>query len=267
VPMATDIAFAMAIYGFFRTRMPAAASAFLLTLATVDDLGAIIVLATCFSGHIVASFLAAATAVTGGLAVVGNKRSSSLPFFAGAGALLWYCLLCSGVNADIAGVITGLCVSTAATVKGKDGTEKSFAEGLIGYLSSLSTFAIMPLFALANTAVKLGGLSAGTALAPAMGIGMGLLIGKPLGIAAFTLLSCKLGIANLPEGMTKRHVGIVGMLGGIGFTMCLLLTEVAMPAAMQTIPKLAVLVSSGIAAAIGAFAMSKLPPQSKPTPA
>ena len=90
VPMATDIAFAMAIYGFFRTRMPASASAFLLTLATVDDLGAIIVLATCFAGHISVPFLASAAAVTGALTLIGNKKVSNLPTFTIGGALLWW---------------------------------------------------------------------------------------------------------------------------------------------------------------------------------
>ena len=88
---------------------------------------------------------------------------------------------------------------------------------------------------------------------------MGLLIGKPLGIFGFTWLADKLGIASMPTGMNNKHLGVVGMLGGIGFTMCLLLTEVALPSAMQTIPKLAVLMASAVAALVSAGAMSMLP--------
>ncbi|KAL1520926.1 hypothetical protein AB1Y20_022486 [Prymnesium parvum] len=259
VPMATDIAFAMAIFGFFRTRMPAASSAFLLTLATVDDLGAIIVLAVCFSAHVVPSFLAASAAVTGGLTLFGRQRTSNLPLFAIGGALLWFCLLSAGVNADIAGVITGLTVSTQAACDNREGVRESFAERMIAWLSPLSCFFIMPVFALANTAVSLSGGVAQASFAPAAGIGAGLLLGKPLGIFCFTVLACKLGVASLPSGMTKRHVGIAGILGGIGFTMCLLLTEVSLPVSLQTLPKLAVLVSSGIAAVVGAICMRMLP--------
>jgi len=260
VPMATDIAFAMAIFGFFRTRMPVASSAFLLTLATVDDLGAIIVLATCFASHVSYPFLAAAGAVTAGLVALGRKQTDDLPLFVAGGGLLWWCLLSAGVNADVAGVIAALCVSTRAETSTPDGGTEPFAESLITWLAPLSTFLIMPLFALANTAVNFGGSGGAAAgMAPAVGIGLGLLLGKPLGIAGFTIAACACGLASLPEGMKKRHVGIVGMLGGIGFTMCLLLCEVSLPGSMQAIPKLSVLISSALASIIAAIAMRMLP--------
>ena len=94
---------------------------------------------------------------------------------------------------------------------------------------------------------------------PAAGIAAGLLIGKPLGIFGFTWLACKLGLASMPDGMNLSHLGVVGLLGGIGFTMCLLLTEVAMPASMQTIPKLAVLLASAAAAVGSAAWMASMP--------
>jgi len=190
-----------------------------------------------------------------------------LPFFVLTGALLWFCLLSAGVNADIAGVIAGLAVSTRAETTNADGKAESFSERLIAHLSPLSCFFIMPTFALANTAVKLGGGVVAASVAPAAGIGAGLLLGKPLGIFAFTMLACKLGLASLPTGMDQQHVGIVGMLGGIGFTMCLLLTEVSLPASLQTIPKLSVLVSSAVAAIVGAISMRMLPENPKPAAA
>jgi len=140
---------------------------------------------------------------------------------------------------------------------------------------------VMPLFALANTAVRLGGAATATAgmsaaavakasaaaaaasaasVTPAVGIAAGLVIGKPLGIFGFTWLADKCGLAKLPTGMNNKHLGVVGMLGGIGFTMCLLLTEVAMPTAMQTIPKLSVLGASAVAALVSAGSMALLPP-------
>jgi len=263
VPMATDIAFAMAIYSLFKARMPAAASAFLLTLATVDDLGAIIVLATCYASHIALGFLAAAAAVTATLTVVGRRQAKTggdAKVFVVGGAALWWLLLRSGVSADIAGVVVGMSVSTRALV-GADGNGKGgeqLTERLIEWLAPLATFVIMPVFALANTAVPLGealSASALTALAPAAGIGAGLLIGKPLGIFGFTWLATRFGIADMPKGMTKRHLSVVSMLGAIGFTMCLLLTEVSMPSAAAALPKLAVLIASGVASVLAALMM------------
>jgi NhaA family Na+:H+ antiporter len=235
VPMATDIAFAMAIFSLFKARMPAASSAFLLTLATVDDLGAIIVLATCYATSVATGFLGLAAIGTALLTYLGNSQASApakdadARVFALGGVALWWCLLRAGVSADIAGVVAGMCVSTRAMYKGEP-----IMERLIHRLSPLATFGIMPVFALANTAVPLGqALSGGVqaALAPALGIGLGLLIGKPLGIFGSTWLATKFGIASMPAGMTKRHLAVVSTLGAIGFTMCLLLTEVAMPPA------------------------------------
>jgi NhaA family Na+:H+ antiporter len=271
VPMATDIAFAMAVFGLFRKRMPPAASAFLLTLATVDDLGAILVLATCFASHVSLPFLGAAAAITAGLAAYGRTLSSDLRAFAAGGAALWYCLLRSGVNADIAGVLAAFCISTRAQYAPKNGRSEDVTHRAVRRLSPISTFFIMPLFALANTAVPLRGLPAAGAsaaaaaaaktasFAPALGIGAGLLLGKPIGIFTFSLLAAKLNLAALPAGMTKTHLGIVGVLGGIGFTMCLLLTEVAMPVAQQALPKMIILASSLLASLLAAAAMRALP--------
>ena len=192
VPMATDIAFAMAIFGFFRSKMPPSASVFLLTLATVDDLGAILVLATCFASHIAPAFLGAAAALTAGLGVAGARQITDARVFAAGGAALWWCLLRAGVSADIAGVLVALCISTRAMVDA-NGQPELINERLITRLSPLATFIIMPLFALANTAVPLRGvLAAGTgeaaryaSVAPAAGIATGLLLGKPGSVAWF----------------------------------------------------------------------------------
>jgi len=166
-------------------------------------------------------------------------------------------------------------------VKLPSGQPERLTERAIRRISPLTALVVMPLFALANTAVRLGGSAVATAgmsasavanaaaaaaaasaasVTPAIGIAAGLLIGKPLGIFGFTWLADKLGLAKMPSGMNNKHLGVVGMLGGIGFTMCLLLTEVAMPSAMQTIPKLSVLGASAVAALISAGSMALLPP-------
>ena len=260
--------------------MPVSASAFLLTLATVDDLGAILVLATCFASHVVAPFLVAAAAVFAGLGAIGRAGISDLRLFGLGGFGLWYCLLRSGVNSDVAGVLAAMCISTRAMVKLPSGRPERLTERAIRRLSPFTALIVMPLFALANTAVRLGGAPVATGLSasaaasaasaaasataasvpPAVGIAAGLIIGKPLGIFGFTFLADRVGLAKLPTGMNLKHLGVVGMLGGIGFTMCLLLTEVAMPAAMQTIPKLSVLAASAVAAIVSAVSMALLPP-------
>ena len=209
VPMATDIAFAMGILGFFRKRMPLSASAFLLTLATVDDLGAILVLATCFASNVALPFLAGAGAIFALLGVIGRRGSTDLKIFGAGGFGLWYCLLRSGVNADVAGVLAAMCISTKAMVQPSTGRPERLTERAIRRIAPFTALGVMPLFALANTAVKLGGPAAATAAAasaaaagaaasrtPALGIAAGLLIGKPLGIFGFTWLADKLGFAK-----------------------------------------------------------------------
>ena len=117
----------------------------------------------------------------------------------------------------------------------------------------------MPLFALANTAVAVAAVRGAPGAGPAVGIGLGLLLGKPLGIFGSAWLATRLG-AELPKGMKKRHLGVVSLLGAIGFTMCLLLAEVALPASAIMLPTLAVLGASGAAAVLAAALMGRMEP-------
>jgi len=255
VPMATDIAFAMGVFGAFAGKFPAAVSAFLLTLATVDDLGAIAVIATCFATHVQTAYLAAAAGVQGLLLFMNNKRVVSGKSYFAVGFAMWWLLVQGGINADIAGFCAGLCVWG-----GKGDTHN--IHRLVKYWKPICGLAIMPLFALANCAVPIVGpaaaASAGAAKMPvALGIGAGLIIGKPLGIMGFTALAVKLGIATYPEGMVKAHLPIVGLLGGIGFTMCIFLIEQAIPPGLtSTMSKVAVMVASATCAVLGAGLMS-----------
>jgi NhaA family Na+:H+ antiporter len=268
--MATDIAFAMGVYNFFKNRMPPAVATFLLTLATVDDLGAIAVIAVCFAKGIVPMYLAAAVALCGLMTVACKKEVTNLWIHGAMGVALWFALLKGGINADIAGVVSALAIPAgAAAPKGSHahamdaGMKVTLLDDLIHTLHPISAILIMPLFALANCAVPVNAQAMGGVMTTPVGTGImfGLLLGKPLGIAGLCWLSAKIGMCSFPAGMNFKHLVTVGMLAGIGFTMSLFLIEqalVGMPVASAT-AKLAILCSSGIAAAIGGLAMSRFP--------
>lgn len=258
IPMATDIAFAMGIFGFFRSHMPAAAEPFLLTLATVDDLGAIMVIAVCFAGHLAPRFLLGAAACLA--ACLGwdrwGSQCVSASSIAGPGLLLWYCLLRGGLSADIAGFLIALCVP----LRSRGGDE--VVRRLIRRWAPVCALLVLPLFSLANCAVPLGGVAPSQgSLAVPLGIGLGLVVGKPLGIFSFSYLAAKAGIADMPRGMTKRHLGILGVLGAIGFTMCLFLIEHSLAGPAADLSKLAMLSASLFAAGLAGGLMAALPVQ------
>lgn len=156
-PASSDIAFAMGVFGFFKSRMPAGAEAFLLTLATVDDLGAIAVIAVCFAGSISLPFLTAALAIVAGLILLSRRAGAAdLRVYALAGFALWYALLRGGINADIAGVVTAMALPAPAN-------DKSLFDQLHHLLAPWTALIVMPVFALANTAVVLSGSAASLA--------------------------------------------------------------------------------------------------------
>jgi len=271
IPMATDIAFAMAVYGFFRNRVPAGVAAFLLTLATVDDLGAIAVIAVFFSHGIVPSFLIGAVAICGALYFLQKSSQDAgklLHYYAFCGVALWYCLLQGGINADVAGVVTAMAIPGTATVESSHGDSDSegsrktlLLEHVAHKLTPLSSLIIMPLFALANCAVQVDPtVFSGMLHAPvSIGIAAGLMLGKPLGIAGFSVAGIKLGIASWPTGMVFKHLLAVGMLGGIGFTMSLFLIEQSLVGVTANIAKMAIITTSTAAALVGALILRSFP--------
>jgi len=270
IPMATDIAFAMGVYNFFKNKMPGGVAAFLLTLATVDDLGAIAVIAVCFAKSLTTSYIVGAVAATGALFAACKKGVTNMAVYAALGVTLWYCLLQGGINADVAGVIAAFAVPAHASAPaGSDatpeheGSDPTLLDHLVHKFAPLSALVIMPLFALANTGVPLDASVVGKVLTEPVGRGimLGLLLGKPVGIAGLSWLAVKCKIGKLPHGMNNAHLGIVGLLGGIGFTMCLFLVEMALAghASAANTAKLAVLASSTIAATVGAALMAGLP--------
>uniref|UniRef100_A0A7S0FVC1 Na(+)/H(+) antiporter NhaA n=1 Tax=Pyrodinium bahamense TaxID=73915 RepID=A0A7S0FVC1_9DINO len=182
---------------------------------------------------------------------------------------LWYCLLRGGLSADIAGVLIALCIPMRSA-QGAD---------LVGHLIKRWSVAcgllILPIFALANCAVPLSGAAtvSSTAAGPLAqlavpaGVSLGLIVGKPLGIFGFSYLAIKLGLASMPPGMTKRDLAIVGVLGSIGFTMCLFLIENALAGSSAQMAKLAVFLASTTGALTGAALMASQPRRLEPAAA
>mmetsp|Transcript_32588 Transcript_32588/g.91700 ORF Transcript_32588/g.91700 Transcript_32588/m.91700 type:complete len:540 (+) Transcript_32588:50-1669(+) len=255
IPMATDIAFAMGIFGFFRRRMPAAAEPFLLTLATVDDLGAIAVIAICFAGALSPAYLLGAVLALAAAFLYGRRgiSGSSLGFIV-PGLTVWYCLLRGGLCADIAGFLTALCVP----LRSRDGGAEVIHRVAKRWAPACGML-ILPLFALANCAVPLtGSLEAGSMAVPA-GVGLGLLVGKPLGIVGASLLAVKAGWASMPPGVTKRHLWIIGILGSLGFTMCLFLIENSLTGRTAEMTKVSMLLASVAAAILSSCLMRAQP--------
>jgi NhaA family Na+:H+ antiporter len=199
-----------------------------------------------------------------------SKHASDrqLPAYALAGVALWYCLLRGGINADIAGVATAMALPAPAP--GASGNaEETLLDKLHHALAPWTAFLIMPVFALANTAVPFASTSVGALMsAPvAQGIALGLILGKPLGIVAFSMLGIRLGWATWPTGMMLKHLLVVGVLGGIGFTMSLFLIGCSFSSlpALAASAKLAVLSGSIIAAVLGSAMLATFPaPQRAP---
>lgn len=220
IPMATDIAFAVAVIALLGSRIPAGVRLLLLTIAIVDDVIAIAVIAIFYTDSISLGWLAFGLAGLGLTVVLRRLGAVSPLWFVPAGILAWLGFFESGVHATIAGVALGL-LTPARPVGGRP-----VLENLEHRLHPLTTMVIVPLFALANAGVEFTRDVITDAVASPLfqGILMGLVVGKLLGIAGSTLLSSRLGIARLPSEVTSRHVWGVAALGGIGFTVSLFIT-------------------------------------------
>ncbi len=228
VPMATDIAFALGVLALVGRGLPPALRVFLATLAIVDDLIAVVVIALFYTRSLE---LLAMAEVVGCvvLLVIANRRGvTSLAVYGVLGVALWLGVLASGVHATIAGVVLAATVPIAVSGRpAAPGGEGSPLVRLEELLHPWSALVVVPLFALANAGVRLeGGLDA-LAEPITLGVVLGLLIGKPVGILAATAVAVGLGGASLPAGAGWRHMLALGVLAGIGFTMSLFIAELA----------------------------------------
>ncbi|WP_025819570.1 Na+/H+ antiporter NhaA [Shewanella marina] len=258
IPAATDIAFALGIMALLGNRVPVALKVFLLALAIIDDLGVIVIIALFYSSDLsMLSMIIAALSVTG-LIILNRKGVTNLSAYAVLGMILWVAVLKSGVHATLAGVIIAFCIPLRA----KDGTSPS--ESLEHKLHPWSTFIILPIFAFANAGVSLGNMSIESVVSPVpMGIALGLLLGKPIGVMLFSFIAVKLKLAQLPDGIGWRHIAPVSVMCGIGFTMSMFISSLAFEhggLALADLARLGILIGSMFAATIGYVWLSKVLP-------
>jgi NhaA family Na+:H+ antiporter len=267
IPTATDIAFAVGVLALLGSRVPPTLKIFLLALAIIDDLGAIIVIALFYTSELSTFALAMAGAgviVLAALNVAGVRRTA--PFLL-AGLFIWVCVLKSGVHATLAGVATALAIPL------RDSPEGDPAHGPLHRLEEALhpwvTYGVLPIFAFANAGVSLAGLTIAKFFgAVPLGVAAGLVVGKPIGIVGATWLGVRLGIGPLPAGADWRAMIGLGLLGGIGFTMSLFIGGLAFAdPAMAVDVRLGVLAGSVISAIAG-FVVLRLalaaPPTSSP---
>ena len=216
IPAATDIAFALGILALVGSRAPVSLKVFLLTLAILDDLGAIIIIALFYTAELKAVYLGYALIPLAGLIILNIKGAHRLAPAILLGTIMWFLVLKSGVHATLAGVVTAFCIPLV------DKYGKSPLHSLENGLTPYVNFGIIPIFAFANAGVVLAGLSVADLLDPLpLGIALGLLVGKQVGVFGICYLLVKSGIAKLPHGANWAHVWGVACLAGIGFTMSL----------------------------------------------
>jgi len=245
--MATDIAFALGVMGLLGKRVPSGARLFLLTLAIVDDLGAIAVIAVVYSGSIQLAWLAGAVLAVAGVALLKGRWWALLTL----GPVAWWCTHESGVHATIAGVALGLVIPV------------SRGEGYEHRLHPFTSFLVVPIFALTNAGVVLSGtFDAPGAGQLAFAIGAALVLGKLVGVGGATWLALRLRVGVLPEGMRSGHVVGIAAIAGIGFTVSLFVVDLAYLRApdLAAGAKVGVLVASVAAAALGAALLFRVRP-------
>ena len=226
IPAATDIAFAVGVLALLGPGIPPALKIFLLALAIMDDLGAIIIIALFYTHGLSLAALAMAALGILILAFLNDRHVTRIFPYVLAGLFVWICVLKSGVHATLAGVATALAIPLKSATSGISGP----LEKLEHRLSPWVSFGVLPIFAFANAGVSLAGMKFADVLAPLpLGIWLGLAAGKPLGIYGFAWLAIKNGFAQLPTGATHRQLLGAASLGGIGFTMSLFIGMLAFP--------------------------------------
>lgn len=221
IPMATDIAFSLGVMQLLGKRCPLALKVFLLALATFDDLGAVIVIALCYSNDLHYFMLLLSLIMTSFLALLNYWRVKNLWCYLSIAGLLWYFTSQSGIDAAISGVVIALCIPLAV------GRHTPAAQ-LEKTLHPLVAYGIVPLFAFVNAGVPFHAMHPTDIVSPlTMGIALGLLLGKPLGVLLFSKIGVSLRLASLPTNVNWRQLTGVGLLCGIGFTMSLFIRELA----------------------------------------
>ncbi|MEP6703290.1 MAG: Na+/H+ antiporter NhaA [Acidobacteriota bacterium] len=251
IPMATDIAFALGVLALLGNRVPASLKLFLTALAVMDDLGAIVVIAVFYTSKLYLIYFVAALVVFGLLVALNRylKIMSMVPYLVG-GILMWYLMLKSGVHATVAGVLLAFAIPYSA----KEDDESSPSHRLEHLLHKPVAFVILPIFALANTGIIIGSdWPTSLSNSNSSGIILGLVAGKPIGIMVLSFVAVTIGVCKLPLDLSWKHVFGAGLLGGIGFTMSIFITNLALAGDPDAInaSKLAILFASLTAGVAG----------------
>jgi NhaA family Na+:H+ antiporter len=254
IPMATDIAFSLAIISMLGKKIPNSIKIFLAALAIVDDLGAILVIAIFYTEQIHWSYLLLSFGVTALLFILNFLKVTKTIFYLIPGLFLWYFLHHSGIHATIAGVVLAFSIPTNAS-----NVEISPLEKLEHQLHIPVSFLIMPVFALTNTNITFSSeMVAGVTSTLGLGIICGLVLGKLIGINIFSLIAIKLKLSALPQNSTWLQMIGVGLLAGIGFTMSIFIALLSFKdeIQIQDEAKFAILIASFIAALTGFIILS-----------
>jgi NhaA family Na+:H+ antiporter len=249
IPMATDIAFAIGVLSLLGSRIPSSLKVFLTALAVIDDLGAILVIAFFYTQTIAFDNLLYAFIILGFLFILNRRKVHHLAPYLIGGAFMWYFMLNSGVHATITGVLLAFVIPFG------DGGKKTASYRLQHFLHEPVAFIILPLFAVANTCIAINsGWYEGLSHENSIGIILGLVVGKPVGILLFSFLAVSFGISTLPKDLRWRNILGAGMLGGIGFTMSIFITLLAFKndgEEVITYSKIAILIASFLSGMFG----------------
>jgi len=255
IPTATDIAFALGILALLGSRVPLGMKLLLSTIAVVDDLIAIVIIAVFYTHGMSFVALGWAAAAIAAMAILNRRGVTALTPYLLLGVVLWVCVLKSGVHATLAGVVTGLMIPHVNRRNDlDDATEHSPLETLEHALHPWVAYGILPLFAFVNAGLVLGGLGMDDLLSPLpLGIALGLVVGKPVGIVAAAVLMRAAGFARYPRGMDFKAMLGLGLLCGIGFTMSLFIGSLAFAqdGLRYTESVIGVLVASTVSAVLG----------------
>jgi NhaA family Na+:H+ antiporter len=251
IPMATDIAFALGVLAILGNRIPASLKVFVVAFAVIDDLGAIVIIAAFYTAQLSVWYLVGALAVWTLLLALNRlfRVMSLFPYLVG-GTLMWFLMLNSGVHATVAGVMLAFAIPFSA----KDDDQKSPSHKLEHFLHKPVAFIILPLFALANTGIAMeADWTQDLTNANSVGIAAGLIAGKPLGVTFLCFVAIASGICRLPSDLKWSHMIGAGILGGIGFTMSIFITNLAFSGNPETInaSKMAILLASLVAGVFG----------------
>jgi NhaA family Na+:H+ antiporter len=247
IPMATDIAFALGILALAGNKVPTSVKVFLTALAIIDDIGAILVIALFYTKTVFFNYLLIAAGILLVMFVLNRFRVKNLFFYIIPGIIMWYCFLKSGVHATIAGVLL------AFVIPFHKNDNENVSYHLQHHLHKPVAFVIVPIFALVNTAILIpSDIIKSLSSSNSLGIILGLAVGKLIGIFSIPFLLVKTGLARLQEGVTWKNLVGIGLLGGIGFTMSMFISNLAFSdVSLVSNSKLSILIASTFSAIAG----------------